>query len=48
MKRAKRGGGKEEGYMGSFCAICGKKAGRCRHRRLIYYLGEHGEFAVAE
>jgi hypothetical protein len=49
MKRAKRGGGKEEeGYMGSFCAICGKKAGECDHGRRIYYLGERGEFVVAE
>jgi hypothetical protein len=46
MKRAKRR--EIEEYFGSFCAICGKRAGRCGHRRLIYYLGEHGEFVVAE
>jgi hypothetical protein len=46
IKRAK--GREKEEYFGSFCALCGKKAGRCRHRRPFFYLGEHGEFVVAE
>jgi hypothetical protein len=45
MKRARKR--EKEEYFGSFCATCGKKTGRCGHGRLIYYLGEHGEFVVA-
>jgi hypothetical protein len=50
MRRAKRRerGKEKEGYMGSFCAICGKRAGDCEHRRFFFFLGEHGEFVVAE
>jgi hypothetical protein len=48
-RKGKRAGrrAEEEEYRGSFCAKCGKKAGRCGHGRLIHYLGEHGEFVVA-